>query len=92
VVAISALLDPEAILFGGGTSNAGEALLERVREQAFPNIARPPRLILAGLRNESQLYGALWGAASLSAEPRRRWKTGKRPEKPLTLTRSSAWS
>jgi len=65
VVAICALLDPEAILFGGGTSSAGEPLLERVREQALGHVARPPRLMVARLGNESQLYGALWGAANL---------------------------
>jgi predicted NBD/HSP70 family sugar kinase len=65
VVAISSLLDPEAILFGGGTSNAGKALLERVRQRAAPDLVVHPRLLLAGLGSESQLYGALWGAAGL---------------------------
>ena len=33
VMAISSVLDPEAILFGGGTSEAGEALLARIRKR-----------------------------------------------------------
>ncbi len=54
VMAISSVLDQEAILFGGGTSEAGEALLARIR------------LIRAGLGTDSQLYGALWGALKVA--------------------------
>jgi len=67
VVAISSLLDPEAILFGGGTSKAGEALLKRVRETVAPNHVVRARLMLAGLGSEAQLYGALWGAQNALA-------------------------
>ena len=62
VTAISSLLDPEAILFGGGTSEAGEALLERIREAIPPHLVVRSRLMLAGLGWKAQLYGALWGA------------------------------
>ena len=62
VAAISALLDPEAILFGGGTSEAGEAFLERIREAIPPHLVVRARLMLAGLGSKAQLYGALWGA------------------------------
>jgi glucokinase len=67
VVAISSLLDPEAIVFGGGTSKAGEALLKRVREAVAPNHVVRARLMLAGLGSEAQLYGALWGAQNALA-------------------------
>jgi predicted NBD/HSP70 family sugar kinase len=70
VVAISALLDPEAILFGGGTSEAGEALLQRVRDRvAERNVVRA-RLILAGLGSRSQVIGALWLAEQAAASSR----------------------
>jgi len=62
VAAISSLLDPEAILFGGGTSEAGEALLKRIREAIPPHLVVRARLMLAGLGSKAQLYGALWGA------------------------------
>jgi glucokinase len=62
VVAISSLLDPEAIVFGGGTSEAGDALLTRVRECVAPRHVVRARLMLAGLGSRSQLYGAIWGA------------------------------
>ena len=65
VMAISSVLDPEAILFGGGTSEAGEALLGRVRKRVAPLFGT--RLMLAGLRTDSQLYGALWGAQNVAA-------------------------
>jgi hypothetical protein len=48
------LLDPEAILVGGGTSD----LVVR------------PRLLHARLRCEAQLYGALWGADQLARKAR----------------------
>lgn len=60
VVAVCALLDPEAILFGGGTSEAGEALLGRIRKRVAPLLGT--RLMPAALGANSQLYGALWGA------------------------------
>jgi glucokinase len=71
VIAIAALLDPEAILFGGGTSKAGEALLRRLRRRVPRHLARA-RLVLAGLGARSPLYGALWGAGELARGARER--------------------
>ncbi|MFL5312127.1 MAG: ROK family protein [Myxococcales bacterium] len=72
VAAISALLDPEAILFGGGTSKAGDAFLARVREAIPPQLVVRARLMLAGLGPKAQLYGALWGAQQAASASRRR--------------------
>ena len=66
VVAITALLDPEAIIFGGGTSEAGAALLSRVRKEVRKCLETQPRLMPAKLRGDAQLYGALWGAIHAS--------------------------
>ena len=66
VIAIVALLDPEAIVFGGGTSGAGGALLSRVRQGLRGYLDPSPRLVLAKLRGDAQLYGALWGAIRAS--------------------------
>ena len=72
VVVLSSVLDPEAILFGGGTSEAGETLLKRIRETVEPQHTLRARLLFAGLGWESQLYGALWGARqALSVSSRR---------------------
>jgi glucokinase len=76
VVAISSLLDPEAILFGGGTSKAGETLLRRVRARIAPHLVLRPRLMLAGLGTDSQLHGALWGASRLVSRARVRKRRG----------------
>jgi len=72
VVAISALLDPEAIIFGGGTSKAGNPLLKMVRERVAPLGVVRAQLLLAKLGSESQLYGALWGAQQVASPSRRR--------------------
>jgi predicted NBD/HSP70 family sugar kinase len=70
VVAISALLDPEAILFGGGTSEAGEALLQRVRDRVAERHVVRCRLMLAGLGGRAQVLGALWLAERAVASAR----------------------
>jgi glucokinase len=76
VMAISSVLDPEAILFGGGTSEAGEALLGRIRKRVAPLFGT--RLIRAGLGTDSQLYGALWGAQKVAQmRSSERGKAGK---------------
>jgi predicted NBD/HSP70 family sugar kinase len=62
VIAIASLLDPEAIVFGGGTAAAGEALLARVRECVKGELWVEPVLVLAELGEEAQLYGAIAGA------------------------------
>jgi glucokinase len=80
VVAISTLLDPEAILFGGGTSDAGQGLLKRVRECVAPQLVLRPRLMLAGLGSKSQLYGALWLAQKAAESPSRRAGSPQRIE------------
>jgi glucokinase len=60
VTAIATLLDPEAIIVGGGTAEAGEELLEPVRKQVAPALAWAPRILPAALGADAQLYGAVW--------------------------------
>lgn len=62
VIAIAAVLDPEAIILGGGTSTGGEALVSRVMARVKPELFREPVLVLAALGEEAQLYGAVAGA------------------------------
>jgi glucokinase len=70
-LAIISLLDPQAIIFGGGTSKAAEALLSRIRGGLPPLIARRSRLLPAGLGTQAQVYGALWGAENLKGSSER---------------------
>ena len=62
VIAIAALLDPEAIIVGGGTAEAGEDLLDPVRERVAREVVKPPILIASTLGSEAQLYGANFAA------------------------------
>jgi glucokinase len=62
VIAIAALLDPEAIIVGGGTAEAGEDLLDPVRERVAREVVKPPILIASALGSEAQLYGAVFAA------------------------------
>ena len=69
VIAIAALLDPEAIIVGGGTAEAGEDLLDPVRERVAPEVPAPPLLIASALGSEAQLYGAVFAALQTLARP-----------------------
>ena len=62
VINIAALLDPEAVIFGGGTAAGGEPLIERVRSRVEREITPCPALIRATLGEEAQLHGAVFGA------------------------------
>ena len=62
IIAIAALLDPEAIIVGGGTAEAGEDLLDPVRERVAREVPAPPVIIASALGSEAQLYGAVFAA------------------------------
>ena len=62
VIAIVALLDPEAIIFGGGTSESGDALIDPVRERVERELTMRPALMRSVLGAEAQLHGAVFGA------------------------------
>jgi glucokinase len=62
IIAIAALLDPEAIIVGGGTAEAGEDLLDPVRERVAREVPVVPLIIASALGPEAQLYGAVYAA------------------------------
>ena len=62
VIAIAALLDPEAIIVGGGTAEAGEDLLDPVRERVAREVSAPPLIIASAFGSEAQLQGAVFAA------------------------------
>ena len=62
VIAVVALLDPQAIIFGGGTAEAGEALIDPVRERVERELTMRPALMRSVLGAEGQLHGAVFGA------------------------------
>jgi len=62
VINMVSLLDPEAIVFGGGTSSAGEDLLNRVRSRVERELSISPALIHSVLGEDAQLHGAVFGA------------------------------
>ena len=62
VINMTALLDPEAIIFGGGTAAAGEPLLDRVRARVERELSICPALIQSTLGEDAQLHGAVFGA------------------------------
>jgi glucokinase len=69
IIAIAALLDPEAIIVGGGTAEAGEDLLDPVRERVAREVSAPPLIIASAFGSEAQLYGALFSALQSIAQP-----------------------
>lgn len=62
VINIAALLDPEAVIFGGGTSSAGAALFDRVRARVGHELPFRPKLLRSTLGEDAQLEGAILGA------------------------------
>lgn len=62
VINIAALLDPEAIIFGGGAAAAGEPLIDRVRARVDRELQARPALIRSPLGEDAQLHGAVFGA------------------------------
>jgi glucokinase len=68
IIAIAALLDPEAIIVGGGTAEAGEDLLDPVRERVDREVPALPLIIASALGSEAQLYGAVFAALQVIAK------------------------
>ena len=62
VIALAAVLDPEAVIFGGGTAEAGARLVEPVRARIAAELPAPPALMHAVLGADAQLHGAVFGA------------------------------
>jgi glucokinase len=60
VASIAALLDPQAIIFGGGVALAqGERLLAPVREAASRCLPAQPRIVLSELGDDAQIIGGV---------------------------------
>lgn len=59
---ISDIIDPEIVVIGGGLSNAGEFLLEKIRTETSKHLTYPhyavPEIVLANFRNEAGVIGA----------------------------------
>jgi len=73
VANVVTVLDPEIIVFGGGLSREGEALLSRVREVVYRIVPVRPEIVASALGEDAQLYGAALvalEAAGLRREPR----------------------
>lgn len=62
VVNIAALLDPPVVVFGGGTSAAGDDLLDLVRARVARELEAPPAIVVSLLGEDAQLHGAVHGA------------------------------
>ncbi|MEW5849818.1 MAG: ROK family protein [Myxococcota bacterium] len=62
VVNMSALLDPEAIIFGGGSAVGGELFLTPVRERVQRELPVVPLLLHSALGTDAQMHGAVFGA------------------------------
>lgn len=61
---ICTILNPSAVIIGGGVSKAGETLLQPVRKYyqqfAFPNTVHDTEILLATLGNDAGVLGAGW--------------------------------
>jgi glucokinase len=62
VINVAALLDPQAIIFGGGTASAGADLIDRVRARVERELRVVPAMMHSVLGEDAQLHGAVFGA------------------------------
>lgn len=62
IATISDIIDPEIYTIGGGLSNAGIFLLEKIKAEAWKYLTYPenavPEIVLATFRNEAGIIGA----------------------------------
>jgi glucokinase len=63
------VLDPEIVVFGGGLSREGEALLSRVREVVYRIVPVRPEIVVSALGEDAQLYGAVLMALEAGGQP-----------------------
>ncbi len=60
VASVASLLDPQAIIFGGGMAAAqGESFLAPIREMALRCMPGKPKIILSALGEDAQVIGAV---------------------------------
>lgn len=62
VIAIAAVLDPEAVIFGGGTAAAGDWFIDQVRQRVRRELDPAPAMLPSVLGEDAQLHGAVFGA------------------------------
>lgn len=64
IAMLTATLNPEAVILGGGVAKAGERLLNPVRHHyqryAFPTTRDDTKILLATLGNDAGIFGAGW--------------------------------
>lgn len=62
IIAISVVLDPEAIFIGGGTVAAGDWFIGEIRDRVRRELTHPPAIMQSVLGENAQLHGAVFGA------------------------------
>ncbi len=68
VVNVAALIDPEIIVVGGGLSESGPRLIERLAERLARSVPYPPRLVRSELGEEAVGLGAAALALTLAKQ------------------------
>jgi glucokinase len=56
-------LNPELFIFGGGVSNAGEFLLDKIKTHYYPYVLpfiKDQKMVIASLGNDAGMYGAAY--------------------------------
>jgi len=62
IIAVSVVLDPEALFIGGGTAAAGDWFIGEIRERVKRELPNPPAIMQSVLGENAQLHGAVFGA------------------------------
>ena len=59
IAAAVVVLDPQAVIVGGGLSRAGQTLLHPLERELAELVPIPPRIVLSDLGEEAVAYGAV---------------------------------
>jgi predicted NBD/HSP70 family sugar kinase len=62
VAAVTAVLDPELVILGGGIGSNGDLLLEPIVAKLRAVSPFRPRIEISSLRHDATLHGAVWQA------------------------------
>jgi predicted NBD/HSP70 family sugar kinase len=90
IAAIASVLDPDAVILGGGVGMSGDLLLEPIERELHALSPFRPRILASALGEDAVLHGAV--ATALDAARREVFSRSSRPDRPRRPGRAAVSS